>query len=211
VRIGVIGSGNIGATAARLFLAAGHEVAIANSRGPDSLGELVGELGHGSRAATVDEAAGFGELVLVAIPMRAHRDLPADRLAGRVVVDANNYYAARDGQIAALDSNETTSSDLLAQHIGPGARVVKAFNTMTSTALGTTGRPDAPLEERPVLFLAGNDEEAKATVAALIEELGFAPVDTGSLAVGRRRQQPGGDLYNAPMRLSEARARLGQT
>jgi 8-hydroxy-5-deazaflavin:NADPH oxidoreductase len=162
VRIGVIGSGNIGATAARLFLAAGHEVAIANSRGPDSLGELVGELGHGSRAATVDEAAGFG-------------------------------------------------SDLLAQHIGPGARVVKAFNTMTSTALGTTGRPDAPLEERPVLFLAGNDEEAKATVAALIEELGFAPVDTGSLAVGRRRQQPGGDLYNAPMRLSEARARLGQT
>jgi predicted dinucleotide-binding enzyme len=207
MRIGVIGSGNIGGTAARLFAAAGHDVAVANSRGPASLGDLVAELGHRGRAATVEEAAAFGEAVLVAIPLRAYDALPPAPFAGRVVIDANNYYPGRDGQRAELDDGATTSSELLAAHV-EGARVVKAFNTMYFETLAAEGAPDATRDERLVLFVAGDDAEAKALVCELIEQIGFAAVDTGSLAEGGRRQQPGAPLYNEPMRRAEAERRL---
>jgi 8-hydroxy-5-deazaflavin:NADPH oxidoreductase len=207
MKIGIIGSGNIGGTLLKLFSRNGDEVAVSNSRGPETLADLVEEAGGGARAATVEEAAEFGEVVVVAVPLHAYRELPADHLAGRIVVDANNYYAGRDGSIAELDADSTTSTELLAAHL-PDSRVVKAFNTMNYRPLASEGRPDAPRDERLAIFLAGDDEEAKRTVAALIDELGFAPVDTGGLADGGRRQQHGAPVYGSEMTAPEAEAAL---
>lgn len=205
MRIGIIGSGRIGSTTARLFVDAGHEVAIANSRGPDSLGDLVGKLGGRARAATVEQAADFGELVLVAIPFGHFRELPADHLAGKIVADANNYYSRRDGHVAELNSDQTTSSEMLASYLD-GASVIKVFNSMEAGVLGSSGRPDAPLDQRLALYLAGDDPEAKRVVAGLVEQIGFAPVDTGSLADGGRRQQAGAALYGYGANLTKAEA-----
>jgi predicted dinucleotide-binding enzyme len=207
MRIGIIGSGKIGGTLTKLFARSGHEVAVANSRGPDSLGDLVAEAGDGAHAATVEEAADFGEVVVIALPVVAYADLPADRFAGKVVVDAGNYYEARDGRIEEIDSDATTSTELLGDRLR-GSRPVKAFNTMNFRLLADGGQPDTPREQRLALFLAGDDEEAKAIVAGLIDELGFAPVDTGSLAAGGRRQQPGAPVYNARLLAVEAEAAL---
>jgi predicted dinucleotide-binding enzyme len=143
----------------------------------------------------------------VATPVHAYADLPSDGFEGKVVVDAGNYYPARDGQIEALDEDRLTSTELLGERL-IGSRPVKAFNTMNYRPLGTEGRPGTAREERLALFLAGDDEDAKRVVAALIDELGFAPVDTGSLAEGGRRQQPGGAVYNTLLRAAEAEAAL---
>jgi predicted dinucleotide-binding enzyme len=204
MNIGIVGSGNIGATAARLFADAGHDVAVSNSRGPESLGPLVEEIGSKVRAATVEEATDFGEVVLVAMPFFAYEALPADRLAGKVVVDGMNYYEQRDGRI---DFDGLTSSEVVARHL-PNSRLVKAFNTMYYQTLRMQGRPSAPTEERLVLFVAGDDGEAKAVVSRLIEEIGFAPVDTGSLREGGRKQEPGSPIYNVPMTAGRAREEL---
>jgi len=201
--IGIIGSGKIGATAARGLARAGHRVTLANSRGPDTLADTVAELGPNARAATVEEAARAGDVVLVAIPLHAIGSLPADALAGRIVVDASNYYPQRDGQVPELDAGELTSTELLAREL-PGARVVKAFNSMSWDLLGSEGRPHAPREERLALLVAGDDPEAKATVSGLIEDLGFGAVDTGSLAEGGRRQGVGAPLYGNPVTVAEA-------
>ena len=159
------------------------------------------------RAETVEGAAAFGEIVLVAIPFHAYDGLPAAAFAGRVVIDANNYYAGRDGPNAALDGDATTSSELLAAHL-PGARVVKAFNTIHYQSLGADGRTDLPREQRLAIPLAGDDAEAKAQAAGLIEEIGFAALDTGSLAAGGRLQQPGGPFFNRPLLLPDAEREL---
>jgi 8-hydroxy-5-deazaflavin:NADPH oxidoreductase len=208
VRIGIIGSGNIGSAAASQFVRAGHEVAIANSRGPDSLTGLVEELGAGARAATVEDAARFGELVLVAIPLGRVGELPREPFADRVVIDANNYYPSRDGQIEELDRDETTSSELLARHL-EGATVTKAFNTIYAQKLAQDGRPDLPPDQRITIFVAGDDQEAKRRVMELVEEIGFAALDTGSLADGGRRQQPGSAIYAEVLTPAEAREKLG--
>ena len=203
MNIGLIGSGNIGATAARLFAAAGHEVAISNSRGPETLEGLVEEIGPGVRAATVEEAAEFGEVVMEAIPFGRYTSLPAERLAGKVFITASNYYPARDG---ALDLGGRASSELVAGHL-PGARVVKAFNTIYFARLRDNGLPEAPVEEREVIFVSGDDEEAKGVVSGLIEEIGFAPVDVGTLAESRR-QEPGSPVYNVATNPAQAREML---
>ncbi|CAA9464552.1 MAG: hypothetical protein AVDCRST_MAG12-150 [uncultured Rubrobacteraceae bacterium] len=203
MNIGVIGSGNIGATAARLFAAAGHGVAISNSRGPETLEGLVEEIGPGVRAATVEEAAGFGEVVMEAIPFGRYESLPAERLAGKVFITASNYYPARDGE---LEHGGLSSSELIQAHL-PGARVVKAFNTIYFVRLGENGRPDAPVEERESIFVSGDDEEAKGVVFGLIEDIGFAPVDAGTLAESRR-QEPGSPVYNVAMNPAWAREML---
>jgi 8-hydroxy-5-deazaflavin:NADPH oxidoreductase len=171
VRVGIIGSGHIGATAARLFVDAGHEVAIANSRGPESLAALVDELGERARAATVEDAESFGELVLVAIPFGRYTELPAEPLRDTIVVDAMNYYPERDGSFPDLDAGRTTSTELLGAHL-PGARLVKAFNTMYWKTMGERGTREAE-GDRLALFIAGDDADAKQTVAALIEEIGL--------------------------------------
>jgi predicted dinucleotide-binding enzyme len=206
MRVGIIGSGKIGSTTAGLLAGVGHEVAIANSRGPETLTDLVTDVGDHARAASVEEAASFGEAVLVAIPFGRYRELPADSFAGRVVIDAMNYYPSRDGDLAELDDDTTTSTELFAAHL-PEAKVVKAFNTMNWKVLRDRGKQGGA-EDRLAIFLAGDDPEAKALVSGLIEEIGFAPVDTGSLAEGGRRQQPGSPIYVEPVTESEARGAL---
>ena len=199
MNIGVIGSGNIGANAARLFAAAGHRVAISNSRGPETLAGLIQEIGPGVQAASVDEAAEFGEVVMEAIPFGRYESLPADKLSGKVFITASNYYPGRDGEV---EHGGLASSELIQNHL-PGARVVKAFNATYFVRLRDNGRPDAPVEEREAILLSGDDEEAKGIVSGLIEEIGFAPVDVGTLAESRR-QEPGSPAYNVAMRPAEA-------
>jgi predicted dinucleotide-binding enzyme len=203
MKIGIIGSGNIGATAARLFVKAGHEVALSNRRGPETLRELVAELGEKARALTVEEAARFGDVLLVAIPLGNYRELPAAAFYGKVTIDAGNYYPERDGQIEELDSGETTSSELMSEHL-KGARLVKGFNTIYYVHLASHGNTSLPLEERRAIFIAGDDSEAKEMVAKLIEEIGFAAVDMGFLSEGGRRQQPGTAVYNQELTVKEA-------
>jgi 8-hydroxy-5-deazaflavin:NADPH oxidoreductase len=203
MKIGIIGSGNIGANAARLFVRAGHEVALSNSRGGEGLEALVAELSPKARATTIEEAARFGEVVLVAIPFGKFRTLPAEGFKDKVVIDAGNYYPQRDGNFTELDNDETTSSELLASHL-KGARLVKGFNTIWFEHLATRGDTKLPLEERRAIFIAGDDSQAKETVARLIEEIGFAAVDTGFLHEGGRRQQPGTAIYNKELTAGEA-------
>jgi len=207
MKIGIIGSGNIGANAAGLFVRAGHEVALSNSRGGQGLEALVSELGGKAKAATIEEAARFGEVVLVAIPFGKFRTLPAHAFDGKVVIDTGNYYPQRDGKFAELENEETTSSELLASHL-KGARLVKGFNTIWSEHLATQGDTGAALEKRRAIFIAGDDSEAKGIVARLIKEIGFAAVDTGFLHEGGRSQQPGTAVYNKELTAGEAGALL---
>jgi 8-hydroxy-5-deazaflavin:NADPH oxidoreductase len=208
VRIGIIGGGKIGGTAARLFVGAGHEVAIANSRGPETLREVVEGLGERARAADAADAAAFGELVLVAIPFGRYRELPAEQLANRTVIDAMNYFPQRDGSYPELDADHTTSSELLAAHL-PDSRVVKAFNTMVWSTLRDGGN-QGPRDERLALFVAGDDREEKAEVNRMLEEIGFASVDTGGLADGGRRQQMGSPLIRRDATATEAEEALSR-
>ncbi|MGH9833115.1 MAG: NADPH-dependent F420 reductase [Blastocatellia bacterium] len=204
MKIGIIGAGNIGATAAKLFTKAGHEVAISNSRGPESLRDVVAELGERAQASTVEDAAKFGDVVLVSIPLGKYKSLPPAPFYGKVVIDSNNYYPERDGHFAALDRGETTSSELLAEHL-PGARIVKGFNTIWSEHLKAQGDTRLPLEDRRAIFIAGDDSEAKEIVAKLIEGIGFAAVDMGSLREGGERQQPGTAVYNRNVTARESK------
>ena len=207
MNIGIIGAGMIGGTAARLFVQAGHDVGIANLRGPASLATLVAGLGARTRADTVETVARSGDVILLAIPFGAYRTLPARPFAGKIVVDAMNYYPQRDGQI---DFGARTSSEMVGEYL-TGVRLIKAFNTMYFQTLATKGRVGAPVESRLTRFVASDDPEAKGIVSRLIEEIGFAPVDTGSLHSGGARQQPGSPLYNKPLTGSEAHALLKRT
>jgi 8-hydroxy-5-deazaflavin:NADPH oxidoreductase len=192
MRIGLIGAGNIGGTLARLAVAHGHDVVVSNSRGPDTLADLVAELGEHASAATPAEVADGADLVVVSVPLRAYADVPVEPLAGKAVVDTNNYYPRRDGQIAALDDDGTTSSELLAAHL-PASRVVKAFNSIRAGDLASRGRP-AGAPDRVALPIAGDDDDAKRVVGAFVSEVGFDVVDAGALAEGRRFQ-PGSPAY----------------
>lgn len=205
MRIGVIGSGMIGGTLARLFAGAGHEVVLGNSRGPESLADLVAELGDRVTAATAAGAAEAGEVVVVAIPFGRFRDLPLAALAGKVVLDANNYYAPRDGNVPEIDAGATSSSEMLAA-AAPGASVVKAFNTIWYVHLRDDGRP-AGTPGRRAIPIAGDDAEAKAVVAGLIDDIGFDTYDVGPLAEGRRIE-PGTPAYNVGLTRDEIAAVL---
>ncbi len=201
--IGVIGSGNIGGTVARLLAQAGHQVVVSNRRGPASLADLVDSIGPNARAATVEDASRFGDVVFLAVPWRTPEALPpAELVDGKVVVDAMNPYSESFGII---DTSPTSASEMTAERL-PGARLVKGFNTMLAATLASGG--GKPPGERLVLFVSGDDAEAKAVVSGLVEDIGFAPIDLGTLAEGGRRQQPGGDLYRAPTE-AEARDLLG--
>ncbi|MEU7574095.1 MULTISPECIES: NADPH-dependent F420 reductase [unclassified Micromonospora] len=185
--VGLIGSGNIGGTVARLAVDAGHQVVLSNSRGPETLQDLVTELGPRARAATPEEAATAGDLVVVTIPLRAYRQVPAAPLAGKIVIDTNNYYPERDGSVPELDDESTTTSELLQRHL-PESRVVKGFNNIYFEHLRTLGRP-AGAADRTALPIAGDDEAAKATVTAFLDSLGYDAVDVGPLAEGWRFQR----------------------
>jgi predicted dinucleotide-binding enzyme len=185
--IGIIGAGNIGSQIARLAVAHNYDVVISNSRGPETLSALVRELGPRARAATPVEAAKAGDIIVVTIPLRNYRAVPVEPLAGKIVIDTNNYYPQRDGYIPELDNESTTTSELLQAHL-PTAKVVKAFNHIYAAQLTTDGRP-AGAKDRRALVIAGNDQAAKATVTRLLDEFGFDTVDAGPLKEGWRIQR----------------------
>jgi 8-hydroxy-5-deazaflavin:NADPH oxidoreductase len=202
MKIGILGAGNIGGVAARLFIAAGHEAALSNSRGPESLQDLVRELGPRAHAMTINDAARFGEVVLLAVPWRTPEALPPpDLLEGKIVIDAMNPYRPDGGF---YDLGGVTSSEHVLKRI-PGARLVKAFNTIYYVHLAERGRKDLPLDDRHTIYVAGDDAEAKGVVARLIEEIGFVPLDTGSLREGGRMQEPDSPIYNQTYNGREAR------
>ena len=185
--IGLIGAGNIGSQVARLAVASNHDVVISNSRGPETLSALVAELGPRARAATAAEAARAGDIVVVSVPLKNYRSVPVEPLAGKIVIDTNNYYPARDGSIPQLDNESTTTSELLQAHL-PTSKVVKAFNHIYAAQLTTDGRP-AGTKNRRALVIAGDDPEAKATVTRLLDQFGFDTVDAGPLKEGWRIQR----------------------
>jgi 8-hydroxy-5-deazaflavin:NADPH oxidoreductase len=203
MRIGLIGAGHIGGTLARLFVGADHVVAVSNSRGPDSLAGFVSELGERARAVAPAEAAAFGEVVVVSLPFGRYQEVPAEALAGKIVIDTNNYYPDRDGHFPDLDNDLTTSSEMLQVHLA-GTRVVKAFNTLYARWLAAEGRP-AGASGRTAIPIAGDDPDAKGVVSELIDEIGFDAVDLGGLAAGRRFQ-PGTALYAVQLTRSQIEA-----
>ena len=192
---GLIGSGLIGSTVAKLAVDAGFDVVLSNSRGPETLADLVAELGPHARAASGAEAAAAGDLGLVSVPLLAYPSLPAAALAGKTVLDTGNYYPQRDGQIAALDARSLTDSEYLAQH-GPGARVVKVFNNIFYKHLQNLARP-ADAADRSYLPVAADDAGAKVSVVAFLDAIGYGAVDGGTLAESWR-QQPGTPVYGTP-------------
>ncbi len=185
--IGLIGAGHIGSQIARVAVARGYDVVISNSRGPETLRDLVAELGPRARAATPVDAAKAGDMVVVTIPLKHYRSVPVDPLAGKIVIDTNNYYPQRDGRIPELDNESTTTAELLQAHL-PTSKVVKAFNHIYAAAITTDGQP-AGSPGRRALVIAGDDADAKARVTALIDEFGFDVVDAGPLAEGWRIQR----------------------
>jgi predicted dinucleotide-binding enzyme len=200
-----LGAGNIGASAAKLFGAAGHDVRIANSRGPQSLATLVADLGEKVRAATPEDAVAFGDVVLIAVPWPNREDAIPD--AGpyddKIVIDAMNPY---DEDFELEDLGSRSSSEII-KTLVPGAHVVKAFNTLFYKRLATEGKP-AGAKDRLAIFVAGDDQHAKDVVSKLIDEIGFDAIDTGSLAEGGRKQQPGSAIYNVPLTARDAKSTL---
>ncbi len=185
--VGFIGSGNIGSTVAQLAVDAGHDVVLSNSRGPDTLTDLVDRLGPRARAATTVEAAAAADIVVVATPLKAYRDMPVEALRGRVVIDANNYYPDRDGHIAELDDESMTSSELLQKQL-PDSHVVKVFNNIWFGHLASLPHP-AGHPERSVLPIAGDDPAAKQAVTDFLDSIGYDAYDVGPLSEGWRYQR----------------------
>jgi 8-hydroxy-5-deazaflavin:NADPH oxidoreductase len=207
MKIGIIGSGNIGGTAAQLFADAGHQVAISNSRGPQSLRDFEKSGGSNIKAMTIEEAIAFGDVILLAIPWIKRMELPsASLLNGKIVIDAMNPYSKN---FEVINLEPSSSSEEVAKQL-KGARIVKAFNTLYYQHLKTKGNTNSPKEDRAVLFVAGDDAQAKSIVSKLIDEIGFAPVDTGPLREGGRKQQPGSEIYNNPMTLEIALKKLSE-
>ena len=209
--LGLIGAGHIGSALARTALDAGWDVVLSNSRGPETLADLLAELSaqpsaRGSvRAGTAEEAAAAADLAVVTIPVKAIDQVPVEPLAGKVVIDTNNYYPQRDGRIAELDEGRSTSSELLQRHL-PGSTVVKAFNHIQAAQI-VSGRSAPGTEHRRALAVAGDDDGAKQQVARFIEQLGFDVVDLGTLA-DSWRIEPGTPGYGAEDDADQLRAHL---
>lgn len=178
--LGIIGAGNIGSQVARVAIANGYDVVIANSRGPETLGDLVADLGPKARAATAEEAAAAADVAVVTVPLRAIDDLPAEQLTGKIVLDTNNYYFERDGHIEALDDGETTTSELV-QRALPGSKVAKAFNHIFAAEITSDGTP-AGTPDRRALATAGDDADAIAFVTRFYDQAGFDTVNVGPLS-----------------------------
>ena len=208
MKIGIIGAGHIGGTLTRRLTASGHQIAVANSRGPETLAGLVRETG--AKAVSAKEAARFGNVVIVTIPEAHIPDLPKDLFAGVpdnvVVVDTGNYYPQqRDGRIDEIEAG-LPESRWVEQQIG--RPVVKAFNNIYAQHLLDKGRPKNA-RDRIALPVSGDDSRAKAAVMKLIDELGFDPVDTGGLDESWR-QQPGTPVYATDFNAEGVRRALGE-
>jgi 8-hydroxy-5-deazaflavin:NADPH oxidoreductase len=177
--IGIIGSGHVGSSLARAALAHGYEVVLSNSQGPDSLAGLVQDLGPKARAATPAAAAAAADFAIVAIPVTTIDQVPAEPLAGKVVIATINYFPQRDGHIPAIDSGTTTVPGLLQAHL-PASRVVRAFSMLDAADMSGDGHP-AGDPRRRAIAIAGDDAAAKRLVAGLCDEFGFDTVDLGGL------------------------------
>lgn len=206
MKIGIIGAGFVGRAVGKLAARAGHRLMLSNSRGPQTLFSL--RYGIGCEIGTVGEAAAFGDVVVLAIPLAAYGSVPVEALAGKLVIDAGNYYPDRDGNIADLDTGAVTTSELLARHL-PRSRIVKAFNAVTMNDLERDGRA-AGSPERRALPLAGDRSEDKAVVIDLYDAFGFDAVDVGPLSEGWRfeRDTP---VYCKPMTAAAMTAALAGT
>lgn len=206
MKIGIIGAGFVGRAIGKLAVGAGHEVMLSNSRGPQTLFSL--RYAVGCEVGTVEEAAAFGDVVVVAIPLSAIGTLPVAALAGKVVIDTDNYYWERDGRVPELDRQETTTSELLARRL-PTSRIVKAFNAIPMNDLESDGRPKGAPDRR-ALPIAGDDAEGKAIAAAWLEAFGFDVVDAGRLAEGWRfeRDRP---AYCVPLGRADHEKTLANT
>ena len=203
--LGLIGAGHIGSQLARLAVKHGYEAVVSNSRSPETLAALVRELGPKARAASAAEAAKAGDIVVVTIPLKAIGSVPAPPLAGQVVIDTNNYYPQRDGHIRELDQQTATSSALLQRHL-PTSKVVKAFNHVYAAQLTTDGTPKGTPNRR-AFIIAGDDADAKRTVAELIDTFGFDVVDAGTLAESWRIE-PNTPGYGPRMNAAQVRDAL---
>ncbi len=206
MQIGIVGAGHIGQAVARVSVKAGYSVKVSNSRGPQSLAGLAAEIG--AEAGTVDEAIAFGDIVVVAIPLKNYFTLSAAPFAGRIVIDTGNYYPGRDGLVAALEAQATTTSQILAQQL-PGATIVKAFNAILAAQIVSHAKP-AGAPGRRALPIAGDDQTAREYVAEFIDSIGFDVVDLGPLSEGWRieRARP---AYCIPMDKARLEATVRNT
>jgi predicted dinucleotide-binding enzyme len=209
--IGIIGAGNIGSQVARAAIAAGYDVVISNSRGPETLSALIAELGEKARAATPAEAAEAADFAVVTVPLMAYPQIPVEPLRGKIVIDTNTYYVARDGHIAALDDGSATTSELLQQHL-VGSKVVKGFNHIASGAI-TTDAAASGTANRRALATSSDFADAIELMTRVYDEFGFDTVSMGPLSESWRseRDQPAYVIYqNAnELRANLARATRG--
>lgn len=205
MRIGIVGAGALGSTLAELWTDAGHQVAVGDPREPDAAAELAERLGPSVLATTGEEAARFGDVVvLTGVFGQADALPPAPTVGGKIVIDAMNAITETGD---AMDLGSRASSAIVAETF-PDARVVKAFNTLDADTLRAESRLSTPREKRFVVLLAGDDSRAKERVSTLIEEIGFAPIDAGSLALGGRYLEPRSKLFGRPLLPAEARRLL---
>jgi predicted dinucleotide-binding enzyme len=206
MRIGIIGAGNIGSTVGKLWIDAGHDVRFA-SRHPDDLEPLVAKLGPHASAGTPADAAKFGEVVMITVPLKAVPELARElgsSLAGKVVLDTNNGYPKRDGDIGDDAKRHPGGSSAWAAARFPGARWVKAFNSVYYKTLGNEAHRKGDQVGIP---LAGDDKDAVEKAAQLVRDAGFDPVPMGVLARGRDFE-PDTPLYNTGMSGPELRKRV---
>jgi predicted dinucleotide-binding enzyme len=193
--VGFVGGGRIVETLARLSVAAGHRVVLSDSRGPEALRDLVAELGPLASATVAEQAAMAGDIVMVRTPLRVYQRIPVEPVVGKVVLDACNYDPQRDGHIVDLDAGRVSSSEMLQRHLS-GSQVVKVFNNIVSKHLRSLARPHGAAD-RSALPIAGDDDQAKATVTVFLDSIGYDAVDTGPL-IQSWRQEPGAPVYLSP-------------
>ncbi|MCU1584600.1 MAG: oxidoreductase [Microbacteriaceae bacterium] len=205
--IGIIGAGHIGSQIARKAIENGYDVVISNSRGPETLADLVTDLGPKARAATAAEAAEAGDVAVVTVPFKAYTDVPVEPLAGKIVIDTNNYYFERDGRFPELDEGRETVSGLLQKHLAE-SKVAKGFNAIQSQQITDDSRP-AGDPERRALVTASDNEDAAAFVTRLYDEFGFDTVNVGPLSESWRvdRDRP---AYGAVANIADLTAKLAE-
>ncbi|MGG5170696.1 NADPH-dependent F420 reductase [Pseudarthrobacter sp. J1738] len=203
--IGIIGAGHIGSQIARKAVGLGYTVVISNSRGPETLQDLVTELGPNASAATPAGAAAAGDFAVVTVPLKAIAEVPVEPLLGKIVIDTNNYYWERDGHIAALDNGETTTAQMLQEHL-PESKVVKGFNHIAAADITTNGTP-AGTENRRALATASKFPEAVELITGFYNEFGFDTVNIGELSESWRveRDRP---AYGVRQNAAELEANL---
>jgi predicted dinucleotide-binding enzyme len=205
--IGILGSGHVGSNLAKAAIVHGYDVVLSNSQGPDTLADLIKDLGPKASAATPAEAAAAGDFAIVAIPVTTIGQVPVEPLAGKVVIATINYFPQRDGQIPGIDDGTTTVPGLLQAHL-PASRVVRAFSMIDAADMSGDGHP-AGDPKRRALALAGDDPAAKQLVASLYEEFGFDPVDLGGLAESWR-VDPGQTAFVTRQNLAELQANVAR-